>query len=56
MPTEHKESNKKSATMLPEELVTYLDFAFRLRRSYKIIQEIEKYHNGIKESNNGSNL
>ena len=55
MVTKHKESNKKSPTILPEEIVTYLDFAFRLRRSYKIIQKIENYHIK-KESDNVSNL
>lgn len=50
MESEKQKSRKKSKTGLPEELVTYLDFAVRLRRSY----ETKKMQNNPNRKNKKS--
>ncbi|MEJ2241345.1 MAG: hypothetical protein P8Y18_04300 [Candidatus Bathyarchaeota archaeon] len=38
---ERKDSKRNCKNILPEELVTYLDFAIRLKRSYEFILKIQ---------------
>ena len=42
MVSKHKKFTKKSKNEISAELVDYLDFAIRLRRSWEIIQTIQK--------------
>jgi hypothetical protein len=42
MVSEDQRLTKKSKKGIPDELVDYLDFAIRLRRSYEILQKIDK--------------
>jgi len=42
MVSEDQKLTKKSKNGIPDELVDYLDFAIRLRRSYEILQKIDK--------------
>lgn len=44
MVPKNQDSKKNCKTMLPEELVTYLDFAIRLRLSYETLQKSKIIH------------
>lgn len=50
MVSEDQKLTKKSKNGIPDELVDYLDFAIRLRRSYEILQKIDKKQCWSKDS------
>ncbi|PVX23681.1 MAG: hypothetical protein CW716_11620 [Candidatus Bathyarchaeum sp.] len=51
----HRDS-KKLQPVLSDEVVTYLDFAIRLKRSYETILKIQDYQKREKPKNQTSNL